>query len=93
LKNAEYGDVPAFLEKDSFYRSANVFYISKTARWSYIVIHASADDIAVIIDKAMADEDRKQPLKGALSQNFYAHSEHAKSRLRASSTHPQALSV
>ncbi len=70
---AEYGDVPAFLEKDSFYRSANVFYINETARWSYIVQHASADDIAVIIDKAMADlEDRNPPLKGALPQNFYA---------------------
>lgn len=70
---AEYGDIPAFLEKDSFYRSANVFYINETARWSYIVQHASADDIAVIIDKAMADlEDRNPPLKGALPQNFYA---------------------
>ncbi len=69
----EHGDVPAFLEKDSFYRSANVFYINETARWSYIVTHASADDIAVIIDKAMADiEDRNPPLKGALPQNFYA---------------------
>jgi Type I restriction-modification system methyltransferase subunit len=70
---AEYGNIPAFLEKDSFYRSANVFYINETARWSYIVQHASADDIAVIIDKAMADlEDRNPPLKGALPQNFYA---------------------
>jgi len=69
----EYGDVPAFLEKDSFYRSANVFYINETARWSYLVKHASADDIAVIIDKAMADvEDRNPPLKGALPQNFYS---------------------
>lgn len=68
----EYGDVPAFLEKNSFYRSANVFYIDETARWSYIVKNASADDIAVIIDKAMADlEDRNPPLKGALPQNFY----------------------
>jgi type I restriction enzyme M protein len=70
---AEYGDVPAFLEKDSFYRSANVFYIDESARWSHIVKNASADDIAVIIDKAMADiEDRNPPLKGALPQNFYA---------------------
>src|SRR5665647_2936280 len=46
----EYGDVPAFLEKDSFYRSSNVFYINETARWSYLVKNASADDIAVIID-------------------------------------------
>lgn len=69
----EYGDVPAFLEKDSFYRSANVFYINETARWSYLVKHASADDIAIIIDQAMADvEDRNPPLKGALPQNFYA---------------------
>lgn len=70
---AEYGDIPAFLEKDSFYRSANVFYIPEKARWSYLVQNASADDITVTIDKAMADmEDRNPPLKGALPQNFYA---------------------
>lgn len=70
---AQYGDVPLFLEKASFYRSENVFYINETARWSYIVQHASADDIAVIIDKAMADvEDSNPPLKGTLPQNFYA---------------------
>jgi type I restriction enzyme M protein len=72
---AEHGDIPAFLEKDSFYRSANVFYISETARWPYIVRNASADDIAVILDKALADiEERNDPLKGALPQNFYATS-------------------
>ena len=69
----EYGDVPAFLEKDSFYRSKNVFRLNETSRWSYIVKNASADDIAVILDKAMADiEDKNPPLKGALPQNFYA---------------------
>jgi type I restriction enzyme M protein len=69
----EYGDVPAFLEKNSFYRSKNVFYLNETSRWSHIVKNASADDIAVILDKAMADiEDRNSPLKGALPQNFYA---------------------
>ena len=31
---AEFGDIPAFLEKDSFYRSAHIFYINETARWS-----------------------------------------------------------
>jgi len=68
----EYGDVPAFLEKDSFYRAKNVFYLDETSRWSYVVKNASADDIAVILDKAMADiEDRNPPLKGALPQNFY----------------------
>lgn len=69
----EHGDVPAFLEKDSFYRAKNVFYLDETSRWSYIVKHASANNIAVILDKAMADiEDRNPPLKGALPQNFYA---------------------
>jgi type I restriction enzyme M protein len=69
----EHGDVPAFLEKDSFYRARNVFYLNETSRWSYIVKHASSDKISVILDKAMADiEDRNPPLKGALPQNFYA---------------------
>lgn len=69
----EYGDVPAFLEKDSFYRAKNVFYLNETSRWSFIVMNASADDISVKLDKAMADiEDRNPPLKGALPQNFYA---------------------
>lgn len=71
--NAEYGDVPAFLEKKSFYAAKSVYYLSETSRWSYIVKNASADDIAVIIDTAMKDiEDGNLPLKGALPQNFYA---------------------
>jgi type I restriction enzyme M protein len=69
----QYGDVPAFLEKRSFYLSENVFYLNETSRWSYIVKNASANDIAVIIDTAMKDiEDGNPPLKGALPQNFYA---------------------
>lgn len=70
---AQYGNIPAFLEKSSFYNSVNVFYLNETSRWSYIVKHASADDIAVIIDKAMADlESMNDSLKGALPHNFYA---------------------
>lgn len=70
---AQYGDIPAFLEKDSFYRAQNVFYLNETSRWSHIVKNASADDIAVILDKAMYDiEDKNPQIKGALPQNFYA---------------------
>jgi type I restriction enzyme M protein len=70
---AEYGDIPTFLEKKSFFLSKNVFYLNETSRWSHIVKNANADDIAVIIDSAMKDiEDTNQPLKGALPQNFYA---------------------
>lgn len=70
---AEHGDIPAFLEKDSFCRSKNVFYLTESARWSHIAQNASANDIAVRLDTAMADiEDRNPPLKGALPQRFYA---------------------
>lgn len=68
---AEYPE--AFWDQESFYRAENVFYLSPHSRWSYIVENASRDDIAIIIDKAMADiEERNPPLKGALPQNFYA---------------------
>lgn len=69
----QYGDIPAFLEKPSFYNAVNVFYLKETARWSYIVKNASANDIAVIIDQAMADIEESNPsLKGALSLNLFA---------------------
>lgn len=69
----QYGDIPAFLEKVSFYNAVNVFYLKETARWSYIVKNAGANDIAVILDQAMADIEAANPsLKGALSLNLYA---------------------
>ena len=42
-------------EKTSFCNAKNVFYLKETSRWSYIVENAGANDIAVIIDQAMAD--------------------------------------
>lgn len=69
----QYGDIPAFLEKVSFYNAVNVFYLKESARWSYIVKNAGANDIAVILDQAMADIESANPsLKGALSLNLYA---------------------
>ena len=79
----QYGDIPAFLEKVSFYNAANVFYLKETARWSYIVKNASSNDIAVIIDQAMADiEESNQPLKGALTLNLYASLGADKSKIK-----------
>ena len=70
---AEHGNIPAFLEKKSFYNAKNVFYLKETSRWLYIKDNASKDDIAVIIDQAMADIEESNPsLKGALSLNLYA---------------------
>lgn len=55
-------------DKVSSYNSVNVFYLNETSRWSYIVAHAGDNDIAVILDTAMADIERTNPsLKGALS--------------------------
>lgn len=69
----EYGDIPAFVEKPSFYNAENVFYLKETARWKYIVDHASQNDIAVIIDQAMADIENDNPsLVGALSKNLFS---------------------
>lgn len=65
--------MPEFLEKPSFYNADNVFYLDETSRWSYIVDRAGANDIAVIIDQAMADvEARNRALKGALPQKLFA---------------------
>ncbi len=69
----KYGDISAFLEKKSFYRSDNIFYLKETSRWSYIVKNASANDIAIILDNAMYDiEEENEPLNGALPQKLYA---------------------
>lgn len=69
----EYGNVPTFLEKVSFYNSKNVYYLEEHCRWSYFVKEAGSNDIAVKLDKAMKDiEDKNPPLKGALPQNIYA---------------------
>src|SRR5690625_3943950 len=48
----EYGDISAFLEKASFYNAVNVFYLDETSRWSYISDNASANDIAIKLDRA-----------------------------------------
>ncbi len=69
----KYGNNPVFLEKPSFYRAENVFYLEEESRWQYLVDNAGADDIAVKIDKAMKSiEEKNSPLKGALPSNLYA---------------------
>ncbi|MDR0920008.1 MAG: type I restriction-modification system subunit M [Oscillospiraceae bacterium] len=71
-----YGDKPdllkILLDKPSSYLSENVFYLNETSRWEYIVRNANAENIAVIVDKAMEDiENANEPLEGALPQKFY----------------------
>ena len=68
----EYGSDDGLLtivrEKVASYNAKNVFYLNETSRWPYIVAHAGDNDIAVILDTAMADIERLNPsLRGALS--------------------------
>lgn len=68
----------------SSYNAENVFYLTETARWDYIALHAAADDIAVLLDQAMADiEDRNPALAGTLPANLYATLGADKSKLKS----------
>ena len=63
---------PQMLEDPSFYNAANVYYLPENARWSYLVDNASANDIAVKIDNAMAKaESVNAALKGALPLGLF----------------------
>ena len=69
----EYGDIPAFIEKASFYNAKNVFYLPEEARWSYLVAHAADNDIAIKIDNAMkVAEQSNLSLAGALPLGMFS---------------------
>lgn len=69
----QYGDIPAFLEKPSFYNAVNVFYLPEPARWTYLVDHAGDNAIAIIIDNAMSEAEKANPsLRGALPLGLFA---------------------
>ena len=65
-------DMPFLTERPSSYNAKNVYYLDEECRWEYIKKHASDDDIAVKIDKAMKRIEEKNPaLLGTLPQNAY----------------------
>lgn len=69
----QYGDIPAFLEKPSFYNAVNVFYLPEPARWTYLVDHAGDNAIATIVDNAMSEAEKANPsLRGALPLGLFA---------------------
>ena len=56
-----------------FYTMKNVFYLPEESRWSYIQGRAKQDDLAIIIDTALATVEKKnQALKGALPDNYFS---------------------
>ncbi|WP_133003376.1 MULTISPECIES: type I restriction-modification system subunit M [Marinomonas] len=63
----------AFIEMKEFYQQDNIFYLPEETRWSYVKVRAKQDDIAVIIDSALATIEKNNPsLKGALPDNYFS---------------------
>ena len=68
----EHPDMPFLAERVSSYNAENVYYLDEECRWNFIKSHASDNDIAVKIDKAMKQiEDKNPALLGTLPQNAY----------------------
>ena len=63
----------AFLEMMPFYTKDNVFYIPECGRWAYLMENAKQADIAIKIDTALHEIEKKNPaLEGALPDNYYS---------------------
>lgn len=63
----------AYIELVPFYAKNNVFYIPEEARWEFIMQNAKQNDIAIKIDNALAEIEKKNPsLTGALPENYYS---------------------
>ena len=62
-----------FLEMMPFYTKDNVFYIPESGRWDFIMKNAKQPDIAIKIDTALHEIEKKNPaLEGALPDNYYS---------------------
>ena len=67
-----------------FYTMKNAFYLPMESRWSYIKKNAKQDDIAVKIDTALHDIEKKnKALAGALPDNYFSRLDLEVSKLAA----------
>src|SRR5208282_4141890 len=48
-----------YLEMPDFYGQANVFYLDEESRWSYLMKNAKQSDIALKIDTALSNIEKK----------------------------------
>ncbi|MBS9783661.1 MAG: N-6 DNA methylase [Pasteurella sp.] len=61
-----------YVDIEAFYHKDNTFYLPETSRWSYIIANAKQDDIALKIDTALHDIEKKnKSLAGALPDNYF----------------------
>ena len=88
---AKYGENPIFLENVAFYNADNVFYLPQnltgddqwSTRWPYIVAHASDNDIAVKLDRALKELENANPaLKDTLPRNHFVSLGASKEKLK-----------
>lgn len=71
-KNMPDEAINALCEAPAGYGKVNVFYLTETCRWNYIVDNAGSENIAEMLDTAMADIEEQNPsLSGALPQKFF----------------------
>jgi type I restriction enzyme M protein len=79
---AEHGD--QYVDMVDFYTMKNAFYLPEESRWSYIKKNAKQDDIAVKIDTALHDIEKKNKvLAGALPDNYFSRLDLEVSKLAA----------
>lgn len=73
-----------YVDMEEFYHRDNTFYLPEESRWSYILKHAKQDDIAVKIDTALHDIEKKNTsLAGALPDNYFSRIDLEVSKLAA----------
>ncbi len=78
----EHGD--QYIDMVEFYTMNNVFYLPEASRWSYIQKNAKQDDIAVKIDSALHDIEKKnKALAGALPDNYFSRLDLESNKLSA----------
>tara|TARA_B110000483_G_C18178106_1_gene535830 strand:- start:785 stop:2350 length:1566 start_codon:yes stop_codon:yes gene_type:complete len=62
-----------YLEIPDFYNQNNVFFLDEVSRWSYIIKNSKQNDIALKIDTALHNIEKKnKALKGALPDNYFS---------------------
>ncbi len=62
-----------YIEMKEFYNMKNVFFLAEESRWSYLMVRAKQNDIALKIDTALHTVEKNNPaLKGALPDNYFS---------------------
>jgi type I restriction enzyme M protein len=62
-----------YIDKPEFYNKDNVFFLEEQSRWSFLIIKAKQNDIALLIDTALHTiEKSNSALKGALPDNYFS---------------------